>query len=238
MCDQKIDWLWNEFQQVGTDYNSPAEVAAYDNRMRNMRDIDGEIREIWHTLDLPGTAKVLEIGTGTGAFARYAAHHCAEVTASDISSTMLEYAAGKAKEENLNNLNFVKAGFLSFRSQPDYFDAVVSGLALHHLPDAWKCVALKRIHRALKPGGRFFLSDVVFDWGEGDPQVYFEKVVDSEQSVRPHLARHIACEYSTTSWIMREIFNHCGFVIEKEITEKNFLRHYCVRKTDQRGGRS
>ena len=30
-------WKWNEYQQVGTDYTSEAEVAIYDRRMRRMR---------------------------------------------------------------------------------------------------------------------------------------------------------------------------------------------------------
>ena len=30
-------WKWNEYQQVGTDYASEAEVAIYDRRMRQSR---------------------------------------------------------------------------------------------------------------------------------------------------------------------------------------------------------
>jgi hypothetical protein len=40
-------------------------------------------------------------------------------------------------------------------------DAVVTTLALHHLPDFWKGMALKRVHGMLKRGGRLYIHDVI-----------------------------------------------------------------------------
>ena len=57
-------WQWNEFQQIGTDYASIEEVSNYDRRMRKMRDIETENREILGLLKLPPSGTVLEIGTG------------------------------------------------------------------------------------------------------------------------------------------------------------------------------
>lgn len=37
---EHFNWRRNEFQQIGTDYGSIDEVAAYDARMRKMRDVD------------------------------------------------------------------------------------------------------------------------------------------------------------------------------------------------------
>ncbi|MPN40987.1 hypothetical protein SDC9_188527 [bioreactor metagenome] len=106
---------------------------------------------------------------------------------------------------------------------------MVSSLALHHLPDAWKLVALEKIFKTLKPGGIFYLYDVVFDWGNGDPDEYFRRIVESEAENRPNLARHIAREFSTTGWIMNGLLTRVGFLIESDIRTGEFLRAYCCR---------
>ena len=223
-------WEWNEFQQIGTDYSAVEEVAAYDSRMRRMRDVDAENRMILSFLKLPENGSVLEIGSGTGAFLRAAAKVCRHCVGLDVSRVMLEYAARRAEEENLSNIRFVHGGFLSNEYPENGFDGVVSGLALHHLPDLWKAVALRRIHSALKPGGRFVLLDVVFDWKSESPEAYFERLVKERDSSRENFIRHIAQEYSTLDWIMKGLFQQAGFMLESESVQMDFLRLYCVRK--------
>lgn len=223
-------WEWNEFQQIGTDYASIDEVAAYDSRMRMMRDVDAENREILKLLHLPANGSVLEIGTGTGAFLRAAAKVCGNCLGLDVSPVMLEYAEHRAREENLSNIRFEHGGFLSGAYPENSFDGVVSGLALHHLPDLWKALALRRIHSVLKPGGRFVLLDVVFDWKSDSPEAYFDRLVKDRDSSRENFIRHIAQEYSTLDWIMKGLFEHAGFVLESESVKMDFLRLYCLRK--------
>ncbi len=227
--ENNFSWWRDEFRQIGTDYSSVEEVAVYDERMRTMRDIDAENRTTLKHLKLTKSCKVLEIGTGTGAFARAAAQKAAHVTALDISEVMLEYAAMKARKEQLHNIDFLNAGFLSFDYPRHTYDAVVTSLALHHLPDVWKLVALERIFASLKPNGRFYLFDVVFDWGNGSPEEYFERVVQSVSQSRGNVARHIAQEFSTTDWIMSGLLTHAGFVIESNVRNGEFRRGYCCR---------
>ena len=227
--EEHFDWRRDEFQQIGTDYGSVEEVAAYDERMRAMRDIDAENRAILELLNLTKKSAVLEIGTGTGAFARTAAKACSHVTALDVSEVMLKYAALKAREEKLGNIDFLHAGFLSFDYPLHTFDAAVSSLALHHLPDVWKLVALEKIFATLKPDGIFHLFDVVFDWGNGSPEKYFRRVVESAPESRKNLAMHIAREFSTTGWIMTGLLTRAGFVIESDVRRGEFLRAYTCR---------
>lgn len=49
---EHFNWRRNEFQQIGTDYGSIDEVAAYDARMRKMRDVDAE-KSAWGRVHLP-----------------------------------------------------------------------------------------------------------------------------------------------------------------------------------------
>jgi tRNA (cmo5U34)-methyltransferase len=44
---------------------------------------------------------------------------------------------------------------------PGPFDLIVSALAVHHLDESEKRSLFRRVHEALRPGGRFVLGDVV-----------------------------------------------------------------------------
>ena len=223
-------WQWNEFQQIGTDYASEAEVAIYDRRMRKMRDIDMENAGILELLRLPSRGAVLEIGTGTGAFIRTAAKRCARAVGIDISEVMLRYVRTRADEGNLRSLELCRAGFLTHTFAPETFDGVVSGLAFHHLPDVWKAVALERIRRILKPGGRLVLLDVVFDWKSEAPEAYFERIVSAAGENRKNFIRHISQEYSTLAWIMEGLLARAGFRIEFQRASGDFLMLFCAGK--------
>lgn len=226
---QQPQWYWNEMQQVGTDYASVAEVDAYDRRMATFRDVDSENRTILGTLGLPPGASILEIGCGTGRFARMASSQGHAVTAVDVSKTMLDYVAAKAKEEGLPQIDLQQAGFLTMDTAPEIYDAVVSVAALHHLPDAWKYVALRRVHACLKPGGQFILRDVVFSSSQGDPRVGFERFVDDyKEPMRAGAIGHVAREYSTYDWIMEGLLKRAGLAIDSAAEERaSFWTYHC-----------
>ncbi len=224
-------WQWDEFRQVGTDYESVEEVAAYDARMRQFRDVNRETDEFLRLLDLPPNGALLEIGTGTGALARKAAAQCTRVTAIDISRAMLDYASKRAAEENLNNIEFIQAGFLSYEGQPENFDAVVTGMAMHHLPDLWKMAALLRINRYLKPGGAFCLHDVVFAPPPEDFNPYFDRAVEFRLGAsQSNFVRHVKQEYSTLDWIMEGLLERTGFkIIDKIAGQPDWVTIYNCR---------
>lgn len=229
---ERPDWMWNEMQQVGTDYSDAAEVAAYDSRMATFRDVDAENRLILDTLVLPSGSKVLEIGCGTGRFVRAAAAAGLEVFAADVSSVMLAYVAQKCAETGLKIGGLQHAGFLTMDFPEGEFDAVVSGAALHHLPDAWKYVALHNIARVLKTGGQLYLKDVVFSVEDGEmPEAVFERFAAGFPQMRAEAARHAAAEFSTYDWIMAGLLTRAGFEIrEATKVSESFFVYHCVKK--------
>jgi 2-polyprenyl-3-methyl-5-hydroxy-6-metoxy-1,4-benzoquinol methylase len=231
-------WQWNEIQQVGTDYADVAEVEAYDRRMATFRDVDSENRTVLETLSLSPGAAVLEIGCGTGRFARMAAAQGHEVTALDVSQAMLNYVAAQAKAESLR-IAVQHAGFLTMQVAPNHYDAVVSVAALHHLPDVWKYAALRRIHRCLRPGGQFILRDVVFAPGDDDLNACLERFVDScPEALRSGAIGHVAKEYSTLGWIMEGLLTRAGLTILSARQEgESFMVYHC-RKDVPAGGPS
>ncbi len=207
-------WQWNEIQQVGTDYTDINEVQKYDDRMATIRNVDAENQHILDLLTLPAHSAILEIGCGTGRFARYASELDYDVTAIDISPIMLEYVKTKTSQEG-KSINTQHAGFLTMDFPADSFDAVVSGLALHHLPDTWKFIALTNIARILKPGGQFILRDVVFTTTPNEPPTTcLQNFIDSvPPEMLKEVARHVASEFSTYDWIMQGLLERAGFNI-------------------------
>jgi putative AdoMet-dependent methyltransferase len=226
-------WQWNEQIQRGTDYASVERVREYDERMAAMRDVAAEAGKILDQIGVSSDDVVLEIGTGTGAFARAAARRCRRVIALDVSPVMLEYAVQRAREEGITTIDFREAGFLTYEHEGEPLAAAVSQLALHHLSDAWKLIALERLAGFLRPGGALYLTDVVFaDEAQFDWPVYLPALVEAmPESSRVEMARHIRQEFSTFDWMMRALLERAGFAIETVERERGFLSHYLCRKT-------
>jgi len=227
------DWKYDELNHVGTDYSDMAEVEAYDARHAGFRDVEKENDDILDALSIQKDHVVIELGTGTGAFAVQAASRCKKVYAVDVSRAMLAYAKNKADKLGLSNMVFCHGGFLSYSHEGEPADAVVSSLALHHLPDFWKAFALQRINSMLKTGGRFFLSDVVFS-DDNSVESINKWIKNAEEFHGKELAdegrKHFSKEYSTFSWIMEGLLERAGFKIENKMNYENVMENYmCIK---------
>lgn len=229
-----MSWQYDEFKQIGTDYESREAIEAYDRQMQSLRDVAGESEHILDILGITPESTILEIGTGTGEFAVRAAARCARVYAADVSEPMLEYARKKAESRDVGNIEFMRAGFLTF-TLDEPVDAIVSQLALHHLPDHWKAIALTRVYDALKDGGRFYLRDMVFPGDVRTHQALFDTWVEAcEKTISSKMAReveeHIREEHSTLDWIMEGLLTSTGFsVISRESPDQLFTGYVCLR---------
>ena len=228
-------WQYDEMKQVGTDYTDEAHVLAYDLQMQKFRDAKKETEKLINTIKLGKNQEILEFGTGTGNFAIEAAKHCAKVFAVDISPQMLGFAQQKAKIEGMDNIEFHNAGFLTYMHKGKPLDAVISQLALHHLPDFWKMIAIMRIYQMLKTGGIFYLSDVVFSFPVEEYDHKIENWIDAlKQKAGFDFAKeagiHIKDEYSTFDWIMEGLLKRAGFNIDKAEYFDGFMAVYVCTK--------
>ena len=226
-------WCYHEPDHPGMDFDAVA--PSYDRNMQRFRDIQGEIEEILSFLNLMPDQTLLEMGTGTGEFALAAARRCARVYAIDISSGMLEYARNKAREKGISNISLSPGGFLSYHHQNEPPDAIVSQIALHHLPDFWKQIALLNMAEMLSSGGKLCLRDIVYSFDPRDYEMQIERFVTSTgEKAGPGFAQrmnsHINKEFSTMDWIMRGLIERAGFVIEREVHKEGFLGLYLCRK--------
>ena len=227
------DWYYDELRQVGLDFADTAEVAAYD---RNQGHDPVDDRALLASLSLGRSDRLVDIGCGTGQFACEAAKLVGEVIALDVSPAMLDFARDRAAAAGLGNIVFRHGGFLSYRHEGAPADIVISKFALHHLPDFWKAVALARIHSWLRPGGIFFLRDVVFSFAPGDVARGVEDWIarvarpDGEGFTRADFATHIREEHSTFRWILEGLIERAGFrILALDSGDEAYADFRCVR---------
>ncbi len=233
----KPNWFYDELKHAGVDYSDPAQAQAYDARHQKFRDYKKDAERILQALGLEAPPAVIDMGCGTGAFALYAAPHCQKVYAVDVSPAMLACARQKAEQAGLDNLEFCQGGFLTYRHQAPPVDAVVSSAALHHLPDFWKQIGLQRVAQMLRPGGRFYLFDVVFSSTMRDYASQFDAwVATMAKTVGPEFGAevetHLRDEYSTYDWVMEGFLTRAGFQIDHADYAEGFGATYlCTRAT-------
>jgi tRNA (cmo5U34)-methyltransferase len=116
----------------------------------------GKIIGSWH----PAPARIMDIGCGDGAIGRFLLELFpkAHMIFADFSDPMLD--AAKKYLKNSTRVTIVKADFsssawLNVISPYKPIDVVVTGFAIHHLPDQRKQELYKEVFDLLGPGGVF-----------------------------------------------------------------------------------
>lgn len=212
-----VDWMLDEVASAGRENLDSAHVARYDAKedAEAMTEVD-----LLRSFGMNSSSLVLEFGSGTGQFTVAASPAVEHVVAVDPSPPMLVRLREKVSSLNLVNVDTVQSGFLSYEHNRRPVDVVYSRYALHHLPDAWKVVALARIHSMMRVGGILRLWDVVYDFDPAEAPERFERwcsigseTTEGEWS-RAELAEHIRDEHSTFSWLMESMLERSGFRIE------------------------
>lgn len=97
----------------------------------------------------------LEVGCGTGAFARALSERAERVTANDLSPRMVEIA--RDRSEGYSNVEYVVADASSWEFPNEHFDCGASIATVHHLPLE---PTLREMRDTLKPGGTLPLLDL------------------------------------------------------------------------------
>lgn len=106
---------------------------------------------------LPSDWVVADLGCGTGAMLPLVAPHVARVIGVDASDEML--AAARDRVDALPNVELRQGSLESLPIKDATIDAATLMLVLHHLPSP--PAALAEARRALKPGGRLLVVDML-----------------------------------------------------------------------------
>jgi putative AdoMet-dependent methyltransferase len=233
MMQSNPSWQYDEFKTVGRDYGSQSEVDVYDSSHADFRDIKAESNHVLDTLGIKRGDAIIDFGSGTGTFVVEAARRGARVSAVDISQAMLARAKAKADQERVSGIEFHHAGFLTYEYPEGSADAIVTTFAFHHLPDFWKGIALKRIHRMLRLGGQFYMHDVIIEEPCALENIilFINKQEEAGGNfLREDAEGHFRDEFSTYDWAMDELLSRAGFSIIRKHIEGGVLGTYLCKK--------
>jgi len=99
--------------------------------------------------------RALEVGCGTGAFARLLAACAEHVMALDLSPEMIRVA--RSQSSQFGNLEFQLADINEADFPDEHFDCIATIATLHHTPLP---AVLLKLKQALKPGGTLIVLDL------------------------------------------------------------------------------
>jgi arsenite methyltransferase len=144
-----------------------AEMLAYDDAIvdslpRGVVDSFAGTGNPFSLGDLRPGETVLDIGCGAGFDSLIAARQVGptgRVIAVDMTSAMLDKAAAGAREMGLSNVDFRQGLAEELPVESESVDVVISNGVINLCPD--KVAVMKEVHRALKPGGRLQIADIV-----------------------------------------------------------------------------
>ena len=216
---------------AGPEHLDPAYVAGYD------RKAGPEPAQDAAELGLGPASTLIDIGAGTGALALAAAPLCERVVAVDVSPAMVAAMRVKAVEQGATNVECVEAGFITYEHTGDSADIVYTRNALHHLPDFWKAIALRRIADMLAPDGVLRLRDLVFAFPSRDADRFIERWLDSATLsietgwTREELEVHLRDEHSTFTWLLEPLIEQAGFeIVRADYGDLRVYADYTCRK--------
>jgi len=213
-------WQFDEAAAAGVDYRDPRLAAEYDARHARYRDFEREAQGIREALRLSPADVVIELGAGTGALALPVARGCRRLYAVEPSPAMRARLEEKARAAGADNLVACAGSFLAYAHRGEPADAVYSWAALHHLPDFWKQVALRRAAELLRPGGRLYLFDVVFAFPVGEHARHFDAFVGAiraraGEAFAAEAETHLRAEFSTFEWVLTGMLERAGLRIDE-----------------------
>jgi SAM-dependent methyltransferase len=208
------NWRLDELAHAGQEHLDEAYVAGYEAKAGYdpAPDVDRLLE-----LGLDAAATVIDLGAGTGAFTVAVAPHAARVVAVDISPPMV--AVLRRRTAHLDNVEVVRAGFLTYEHVGPAPGFVFTRNALHQIPDFWKGIALARIAAMMASGGIVRLHDLVFDFepAEADAAIAAWVAGAVEDPARgwtaAELEEHVRLEHSTYSWLFEPLLERTGFDI-------------------------
>jgi tRNA (cmo5U34)-methyltransferase len=112
----------------------------------------------------PGAKRLLDIGCGAGNYALKMLQKLPgmETTLMDLSRPMLERAQQRVSQAGAKKIRTIQGDVREIELGEGTFDIVLAAAVLHHLREdsQWRAV-FSKIHRALSPGGSFWIFDMV-----------------------------------------------------------------------------
>jgi len=154
--------LGNDFYRLFLDETMTYSSAVFESPEQSLADAQrNKYRRVAEGAGLRTGMHVLEIGSGWGGFALYAAGELGcRVTSITISREQHDLARERVREAGLEHL--VDIQMRDYRDIEGQYDAVVSIEMLEAVGAEFHATYFEAVDRALKPGGKFSLQVITF----------------------------------------------------------------------------
>ena len=129
----------------------------------------------------PTAKSLLDIGCGAGNYtlrmlSKLPALHC---TLTDLSMPMLQRAKERVSKVATGNIEIIQEDIRYAKLKDEEYDIVLAASVLHHLrgDEDWELV-FRKVYKALKPGGSFWIFDLVDHESESLKNLFHERYGD------------------------------------------------------------
>lgn len=220
------------YREVKTDEKAGLVAGVFDSvatRYDVMNDLmSAGIHRIWKrfTIELSGVRRgnrVLDIAGGTGDLAAKFAPMTGdegEVVLADINANMLSVGRDRLMDSGVSgNLYYVQADAQYLPFPDDYFDCITIAFGLRNVTD--KDLALRSMHRVLKPGGRL----LVLEFSKPKNPLLSRAYDAYSFGVLPNIGRLVAGDSDSYQYLAESIRMHPDQDTLREMMENaGFLR--------------
>ncbi|HEV2707179.1 MAG TPA: class I SAM-dependent methyltransferase [Pyrinomonadaceae bacterium] len=176
---------------------------------------------------------ILEIGCGTGEFSRLLAGRAASVLAVDLSPQMIRLAQQRSKL--YPNIAFVEGDVMTYPLADNQFDCIATLTTIHHLPIE---SILRKIRRALKPGGVFVcldlyrrsnFNDLLFD-SLAYPASLLLRLIKTGRLHPPRAVREAYAEHGKTDTYLTlsQIEQVCADILPGALISRHLFWRYSI----------
>ncbi|MGP4061886.1 class I SAM-dependent methyltransferase [Halobacillus sp. H74] len=138
--------IYQSYEKLSSHYEFDVDTKPYNAYLERPEMVN-------HLPQLSGR-QVLDAGCASGWYAAFMAKQGAEVTAIDLSDSMIEAAKRRTQGQNVHAFAHDLTRPLPFEN--NRFNVIISSLTLHYIKD-WQPI-FHEFHRILKPGGTFLFS--------------------------------------------------------------------------------
>jgi tRNA (cmo5U34)-methyltransferase len=144
-----------------------ARAVGYDDHMREYIFTEATFAQFYQAVSLPieettEPLTILDLGCGTGLEIEFLLSRVpnARITGVDLSRNMLDllrqrYAA------HMGQITLVTDSYLTMPFRTQAYDHIISAMSVHHILRDTKLRLYRKIHAALKPGGKYIEGDSV-----------------------------------------------------------------------------
>ncbi|WP_269239769.1 class I SAM-dependent methyltransferase [Flavobacterium limnophilum] len=128
----------------------------YDNEMSRTQNVSAIAQTILNEVSFSKEMSVMDFGSGTGLLLSEIAPYVGEITAVDISDSMIAVLKSK-KEEIKSPLQIVQID-LTKETLDRKFNAIISSMTIHHIENP--LALFKKFHSLLKDNGTIAIADL------------------------------------------------------------------------------